>query len=114
MTSWSAVLGEKSANQALDGAVCRSRRRCWRQCFRAEYGRPNRMAVMSITRDEVAHLARLSRLALTDAELDHFAGQLDQIIGAVARVQEVAGEGIPPMTHAVPVVNVFRDDVDVT
>jgi len=71
------------------------------------------MATMSITRDEVAHLARLSRLALTDAELDHFAGQLDQIIAAVARVQEVAAEGIPPMTHAVPVVNVFRDDVQV-
>ena len=57
---------------------------------------------MPITRDEVAHLARLSRLALSDAELDHFAGQLDQIIAAVARVQEVAAEGIPPMTHAVP------------
>jgi aspartyl-tRNA(Asn)/glutamyl-tRNA(Gln) amidotransferase subunit C len=69
------------------------------------------MACMPITRDEVAHLARLSRLALTGAELDHFAGQLDQIISAVARVQEVAAEGIPPMTHAVPVVNVFRDDV---
>lgn len=71
------------------------------------------MGCMSITRAEVAHLARLSRLALSDAELDHFAGQLDQIIGAVARVQEVAAEGIPPMTHAVPVVNVFRDDVEV-
>jgi aspartyl-tRNA(Asn)/glutamyl-tRNA(Gln) amidotransferase subunit C len=70
------------------------------------------MASMSITRDEVAHLARLSRLALTDAELDHYAGQLDQIIGAVARVQEVAAEGIPPMTHAVPVSNVYRDDVE--
>jgi aspartyl-tRNA(Asn)/glutamyl-tRNA(Gln) amidotransferase subunit C len=71
------------------------------------------MASMAITRDEVAHLARLSRLALSDAELDHFAGQLDQIITAVARVQEVAADGIPPMTHAVPVVNVFRDDVPV-
>jgi aspartyl-tRNA(Asn)/glutamyl-tRNA(Gln) amidotransferase subunit C len=70
------------------------------------------MAFMSITRDEVAHLAMLSRLALTDAELDHFAGQLDQIISDVARVQEVAAEAIPPMTHAVPVVNVFRDDVE--
>jgi aspartyl-tRNA(Asn)/glutamyl-tRNA(Gln) amidotransferase subunit C len=66
---------------------------------------------MPIDRAEVAHLARLSRLALTDEELDHFAGQLDQIIAAVARVQEVAAEGIPPMTHAVPVTNVFRDDV---
>jgi aspartyl-tRNA(Asn)/glutamyl-tRNA(Gln) amidotransferase subunit C len=66
---------------------------------------------MPIDRAEVAHLARLSRLALTDEELDHFAGQLDQIIAAVARVQEVAAEGIQPMTHAVPVTNVFRDDV---
>ena len=66
---------------------------------------------MSITRDEVAHLAKLSRLALTDDELDHFAGQLDVIISAVARVQEVAAAGIPPTTHAAELVNVFRDDV---
>jgi aspartyl-tRNA(Asn)/glutamyl-tRNA(Gln) amidotransferase subunit C len=67
---------------------------------------------MPITRDEVAHLAELSRLALTEAELEHFAGQLDTIVTSVARVQEVAADGIPPMTHAVPVVNVFREDVE--
>jgi aspartyl-tRNA(Asn)/glutamyl-tRNA(Gln) amidotransferase subunit C len=66
---------------------------------------------MPITRDEVAHLARLSRLALSEQELDHFAGQLDVIIAAVARVQEVAAEGIPPTTHALPLSNVYRDDV---
>lgn len=66
---------------------------------------------MSITREEVAHLARLSRLALTDDELDRFAGQLDVIIGAVARVQEVAAAGIPPTTHAAELSNVFREDV---
>jgi aspartyl-tRNA(Asn)/glutamyl-tRNA(Gln) amidotransferase subunit C len=66
---------------------------------------------MSITREEVAHLATLSRLALSGDELDRFAGQLDVIIGAVARVQEVAADGIPPTTHAVPVTNVFREDV---
>ena len=65
---------------------------------------------MSITREEVAHLARLSRLALSEDELDQFAGQLDVIIAAVARVQEVAADGIPPTTHAVPVTNVYRDD----
>jgi aspartyl-tRNA(Asn)/glutamyl-tRNA(Gln) amidotransferase subunit C len=65
---------------------------------------------MPITRDEVAHLARLSRIALSDDELDHLAPQLDQIISAVARVQEVTAEGIPPTTHALPLVNVFRDD----
>jgi aspartyl-tRNA(Asn)/glutamyl-tRNA(Gln) amidotransferase subunit C len=66
---------------------------------------------MPITRDEVAHLARLARLALTEEELDHYAGQLDVIIAHVARVQEVAADGIPPMTHAADLVNVFRDDV---
>ena len=66
---------------------------------------------MSITREEVAHLARLSRLALGEDELDRFAGQLDEIIAAVARVQEVAADGIPPTSHAVPITNVFREDV---
>src|SRR5437899_2389534 len=65
---------------------------------------------MPIARDDVAHLARLARLALADDELDHLAGQLDAIITAVARVQEVAADGVPPTSHAVPLVNVFRDD----
>jgi aspartyl-tRNA(Asn)/glutamyl-tRNA(Gln) amidotransferase subunit C len=66
---------------------------------------------MPIARADVAHLARLSRLALADEELDQLAAQLDQIIAAVARVQEVAADGIPPTSHAVPLVNVFREDV---
>ena len=65
---------------------------------------------MSITRDDVAHLARLSRLALGAEELDHLAPQLDQIISAVARVQEVTAEGIPPTSHALPITNVYRED----
>ncbi|MEJ8278334.1 Asp-tRNA(Asn)/Glu-tRNA(Gln) amidotransferase subunit GatC [Pseudonocardia spirodelae] len=63
-----------------------------------------------ITRDEVAHLARLARLAVTDSELDTFASQLDVIIGSVARVGEVAADDIPPTSHAVPLENVFRPD----
>jgi aspartyl-tRNA(Asn)/glutamyl-tRNA(Gln) amidotransferase subunit C len=69
---------------------------------------------MPITRDEVSHLAKLSRLSLSDAELDDLAVQLDQIISAVARVQEVTAEGIPPTSHAVPLTNVFRRDEVVT
>ena len=64
----------------------------------------------NISRDEVAHLARLARLAVTDAELDKFAGQLDVILQSVARVGEVAAEDIPPTSHAVPLQNVFRAD----
>nr|WP_241841947.1 Asp-tRNA(Asn)/Glu-tRNA(Gln) amidotransferase subunit GatC [Pseudofrankia sp. BMG5.36] len=66
---------------------------------------------MAITRDEVAHLARLSRMSLSDAELDALAPQLDQILAAVARVTEVAAADIPPTSHAVPLTNVFRADV---
>ncbi|HEY6744949.1 MAG TPA: Asp-tRNA(Asn)/Glu-tRNA(Gln) amidotransferase subunit GatC [Mycobacteriales bacterium] len=68
-------------------------------------------APAGITRDEVAHLARLARLAVSDDELDVFAGQLDVILGAVARVQQVAAADIPPTSHAVPLTNVLRPDV---
>ena len=65
-----------------------------------------------ITRDQVAHLARLSRLALDDAELDGLAAQLDVILTAVAQISEVtATADVPPTTHAVPVENVTRPDV---
>ena len=63
-----------------------------------------------ITREEVAHLARLSRLELGAEELDHLASQLDVILGAVARVAEVAADDIPPTSHALPLTNVFRPD----
>ena len=63
-----------------------------------------------LTREEVAHLARLSRLAVTQQELDTFAGQLDVILTSVARVGEVAADDIPPTSHAVPLENVFRPD----
>ena len=63
-----------------------------------------------ITREEVANLARLARLALEPAELDHLAGQLDVILGAVAQVSQVAAADIPPTSHALPLTNVFRAD----
>ena len=66
---------------------------------------------MAISRDEVVHVARLARLALTEEELDRFAGQLDQVLAAVARVGEAAVADVPPMSHAVPLTNVLRPDV---
>ena len=68
----------------------------------------------AITRAEVAHLARLARLALAEEELDHYAEQLDVILQSVARVSEVAADDIPPTSHPLPLVNVYRDDVVVT
>jgi aspartyl-tRNA(Asn)/glutamyl-tRNA(Gln) amidotransferase subunit C len=63
-----------------------------------------------ISRDEVAHLATLARLALTEDELDRYAGQLDVIITSVATVAEVAADDIPPTSHALPWTNVTRED----
>jgi aspartyl-tRNA(Asn)/glutamyl-tRNA(Gln) amidotransferase subunit C len=47
---------------------------------------------------------------MTDEELDHLADQLGVILGAVARVQEVAAADIAPTSHAVPLTNIFRAD----
>jgi aspartyl-tRNA(Asn)/glutamyl-tRNA(Gln) amidotransferase subunit C len=64
-----------------------------------------------ITREEVAHLARLSRLELRAEELDHFAEQLNDIVDAVARVSEIADDDVPPTSHPLPLTNVMRADV---
>jgi aspartyl-tRNA(Asn)/glutamyl-tRNA(Gln) amidotransferase subunit C len=67
--------------------------------------------VSQISRDEVAHLARLARLALTDDELEHYAGQLDAIIGHVSQIQAVDVTGVEPTGNPLKDVNVFRPDV---
>lgn len=64
-----------------------------------------------ISRDEVAHLARLARLALTEDELDSYAGQLDAILGHVSRIQAVDVAGVQPTGNPLKDVNVFRPDV---
>lgn len=63
-----------------------------------------------ISAADVRDLARLSRLALEDSELEHFAGQLDVILESVARVAEVAADDVPPTSHSLPLTNVFRAD----
>jgi aspartyl/glutamyl-tRNA(Asn/Gln) amidotransferase C subunit len=63
-----------------------------------------------ISRDDVANLARLARIEMTAEELDHLSNELSVILDAVARVQEVAGEDVPPTSHPIPITNVFRSD----
>lgn len=65
----------------------------------------------AITRAEVDHLAGLARIAMSDAELDTLAGELDVIVGSVAKVSQVATDDIPATSHPLPMTNVFRDDV---
>ncbi|MDN5797097.1 MAG: Asp-tRNA(Asn)/Glu-tRNA(Gln) amidotransferase subunit GatC [Intrasporangium sp.] len=65
----------------------------------------------SLTRDDVAHLAMLARIDLDDAELDRMVGELDVILGAVAKVQQAPIDGVAPMSHPLPLTNVTRPDV---
>lgn len=67
-------------------------------------------AVPQISRNEVAHLARLARLALTDDELDSYAGQLDAILAHVSKIQAVDVAGVKPTGNPLTDVNVFRPD----
>ena len=64
-----------------------------------------------ISRDEVARLAKLARLALTDSELDSFAGQLDAILEYVGTIQAVDVSGVKPTGNPLKSENVTRPDV---
>uniref|UniRef100_A0A7V4G6Q5 Aspartyl/glutamyl-tRNA(Asn/Gln) amidotransferase subunit C n=1 Tax=Desulfobacca acetoxidans TaxID=60893 RepID=A0A7V4G6Q5_9BACT len=65
---------------------------------------------MVLSREEVLHVAQLARLSLEEAEVDLFTRQLNDILEYVAALQAVDTTGVPPMTHVVPVWNVFRED----
>jgi aspartyl-tRNA(Asn)/glutamyl-tRNA(Gln) amidotransferase subunit C len=63
-----------------------------------------------ISREEVQQVARLSRLHLTDDEVERMREQLDAILAYVDKLSELDVEGVEPTAHAVPLVNVMRDD----
>ena len=60
---------------------------------------PHRLALMSsLSEDDVAHLAGLARIDLSDAELDKMVGELSVILESVAKVQEAGADDVPPMS----------------
>ncbi|MCA8999057.1 MAG: Asp-tRNA(Asn)/Glu-tRNA(Gln) amidotransferase subunit GatC [Planctomycetaceae bacterium] len=65
---------------------------------------------MELTRENVAKIARLSRLSLSDEELDRFTEQLGEILDYVQLLNEVDTSGVEPMAHAGDLTNVFRED----
>jgi aspartyl-tRNA(Asn)/glutamyl-tRNA(Gln) amidotransferase subunit C len=64
-----------------------------------------------ISTDQVRHLANLARIDLDEGEIVSLATELGQIVEAVAKVSEVAGDSVPATSHPVPLANVFREDV---
>lgn len=69
------------------------------------------LSVSEISREEVAHLAKLSRLALSDEELEQFATQIDKIVESVSAVGKVDAQGVVPMSHPHSVLAPMREDV---
>jgi aspartyl-tRNA(Asn)/glutamyl-tRNA(Gln) amidotransferase subunit C len=63
-----------------------------------------------ISREDVDHVARLARLALTEEERERMRAQLNAILGHIDALQGADTEGVEPTSHAVPLVNVMRDD----
>ncbi len=59
---------------------------------------------------EVEHVARLARLELSAEEKERMREQLDRILGYIDKLRQLDTEGVPPTSHAVPMVNVMRED----
>ena len=64
-----------------------------------------------ISRADVAHVAKLARLDLTDDELEMFTGQLAAVLDHAADIEALDTDGVPPTAHPRPIENVFRDDI---
>lgn len=64
-----------------------------------------------ISTEDVAHVARLARLALSDEELERYTEQLAAVLGHAADVEALDTEGVAPTAHPLPLVNVLREDV---
>ena len=69
------------------------------------------MSEQKITLDEVRHVAKLSRLALDESRLEKFSAQLGSILQYIAKISEADVTGVEPMAHALPIHNVFREDI---
>lgn len=69
------------------------------------------MSGKKLTPDDVRHVAKLARLALDEPQIARLTGQLESILEYVAKIQRVDTNGVEPMAHALPMHNVFRDDV---
>jgi len=65
---------------------------------------------VAINRDEVLHVARLARLALSDEEIDRLGAQLNAILEAVGKVSELDLADVEPTAHPLDLVNVWADD----
>lgn len=65
---------------------------------------------MSLSREQVQHIARLARVGLSEEDVEHFREQLSEILDYFERLRQVDTEGVPPTAHTLPLHNVMRED----
>ena len=65
---------------------------------------------MKITKEEVLYVAHLARLDLDEESIDKFAGQIDEILGYIEKLNQVDTKDIRPTSHAIFLTNAFRED----
>jgi aspartyl-tRNA(Asn)/glutamyl-tRNA(Gln) amidotransferase subunit C len=65
---------------------------------------------VKLTRQDIESVAYLSRLELSDDEKDRFTGQINRLLDNFEKLQELDTEDVEPMSHVIPVSNVFRKD----
>jgi aspartyl-tRNA(Asn)/glutamyl-tRNA(Gln) amidotransferase subunit C len=65
---------------------------------------------MKITKDEVLYVAHLARLDLDAESIEKFAGQIDEILGYIEKLNQVDTQNIKPTSHAIFLTNAFRED----
>ena len=66
---------------------------------------------MSLSRQDVAKVGLLARLALTEVELERMTGELSKIVGFVSQLGELDTSSVEPLAHPLDTKNVFREDV---
>jgi len=65
---------------------------------------------MKITKEQVLYVAQLARLDLDEASIEKFAGQIDEILGYIEKLNQVDTQNIKPTSHAIFLTNAFRED----
>ena len=66
---------------------------------------------MSLSKQEIQHIAKLARLGLSDQEIEEYQGQLDSILEYVSQLQKLKTRDVPELQHAAGLVNTVREDV---
>src|SRR5918999_222570 len=77
---------------------------------RPHCARSGRIRGVAISREQVLHVAELARLALTEEEVERLGAQLNAILDAVSKVSELDLSDVPPTSHPLDLVNVWRAD----